>query len=316
MESHPRSLTEVGFRLSLVAGFAAAVAAAAAPKPGEEVTSPTYEAEIQEWRAQRQKRLTADDGWLTVAGLFWLHPGENRFGSAPENPVHFPEGSAPGVAGVFILDEAAGKVTVKPEPGIPIMCTGWPVKEEMVLKSDADAGGPDVLALKDLRFFLIKRSKGYGIRMRNLNAPARKSFTGLDYFPIDAGWRIQATFKPYKTPKPIPIANIVGTVDTMQSPGYVEFKREGKKYRVEPVLESPEDKELFFIFRDETSGVETYPPGRFLYSDLPVGKKVILDFNKAYNPPCAFTEFATCPLPPLQNHLQLRVTAGEKRYGH
>lgn len=279
------------------------------------MSSSAYEAEIQEWRTQRQARLTSDDGWLAVAGLFWLKSGENRFGSAPTNAIVLPAESVPPQAGTFTLDEVKGQVRVTAAPGVPLTCAGNPVRE-MVLKSDAD-GKPDVITLNDLRLFVIKRTKGYAIRMRHLNAPARKNFTGLDYFPIDTAWRIEGRFVSYDPPKPVLIANVVGTMDTMLAPGYVEFARDGREYRVEPMLESAESEELFFIFKDETSAKETYPPGRFLYSDLPVEGRVVLDFNKAYNPPCAFTDFATCPLPPPQNHLRLRVTAGEKQYaGH
>jgi len=278
----------------------------------ESSDSSTYETEIRAWREQREARLKADDGWLTVAGIFWLRPGENRFGSERENAIVLPKGSAPGRAGSFFL--AGDSVRVAVEPGVPLTCEGKPV-QEMILKSDAE-GQPDVLILNDLRLFVIKRSKGYAIRMRHLNAPARKNFTGIDYFPIDATWRIEARFVAYDPPKPVVVPNIIGTADTMLAPGYVEFVRGGRTVHLEPVIESVEDEELFFIFKDETSAKETYPPGRFLYSDLPAAGKVILDFNRAYNPPCAFTDFATCPLPPPQNHIRIPVTAGEKRYGH
>jgi uncharacterized protein (DUF1684 family) len=286
--------------------------AALAPVVALAVDRSTYDEEILDWRKRRAERLTAEDGWLTVAGLFWLKPGENRFGSAPENAIVLPAGSAPPAAGSFVL--AGDSVVVRVRPGVAVTCEGKPVVE-MTLRSDQD-GKPEVLALDDLRLFLIKRTKGYAIRMRHLNAPARRQFTGLDYFPIDPAWRVEARFVPYDPPKPIPIPSVVGTVDTMRAPGYAEFTRDGRIYRLDPVLESDGADELFFIFKDETSGVETYPPGRFLYSDLPAAGKVVLDFNRAYNPPCAFTDFATCPLPPSQNALRLRVTAGEQRYGH
>lgn len=277
------------------------------------MTPSNYEDEILKWRAERQARLTSDEGWLTVAGLFWLEPGENRFGSAPGNAIQLPSGSAPPQAGVFTLDEAGGEIRVAAAPGTPLTCSGNPV-EKMVVKSD-DGGAPDILALNDLRLFVIKRSKGYAVRMRHLNAPARKSFTSIDYFPIDRDWCVDARFVAYDPPKPVSIANVTGTVDTMLAPGYVEFERGKRKFRLEPMLEEPESDELFFIFSDETNGEETYPAGRFLYAALPVEGRIVLDFNRAYNPPCAFTDFATCPLPPPQNQLRVRVTAGEKRYG-
>jgi uncharacterized protein (DUF1684 family) len=298
----------------MVAGvMVAAVMAAGTMTAGTmEPAPPDYEAEIHTWRKDRETRLKSDEGWLTVAGIFWLKPGENRFGSEPGSAIVLPKGSAPARAGRFFL--AGDSVRVVVESGVPITCEGKPV-EKMKLRSDGE-GKPDVLVLNDLRLFVIKRGKGYAIRMRHLNAPARKSFTGIDYFPIDVDWRIDGRFVAYDPPKPVAVPNIIGTVDTMLAPGYVEFARGGRTVRLEPVLETDDSDELFFIFKDETSGKETYPPGRFLYSSLPADGKVVLDFNRAYNPPCAFTDFATCPLPPPQNHLKLRVTAGEKHYRH
>jgi uncharacterized protein (DUF1684 family) len=268
-----------------------------------------YVAGIGEWQEARETRLTADDGWLTVAGLFWLEDGEQSFGSDPESAIVLPE-SAPSRAGSFIMSE--GKVRVRVVPGVSVTCDGQPVGE-MLLTSDAD-GEPDVLVLDDLRLFLIKRSKGHAIRMRHLNAPARRAFTGIDCFPVDPEWRVEARFVAYDSPKRIPIANVVGSVDTSLASGYVEFERDGQLFHLDPIGDSPESETLFIIFKDQTSGRETYPPGRFLVaSRLPDGE-VVIDFNKAYNPPCAFTDYATCPLPPPENQLAIRITAGERLY--
>lgn len=269
-------------------------------------------AEVERWRNVRVTRLTSETGWLSVAGLYWLEPGENRFGTAPDNDLVFPAGSAPDYAGFFRL-ATDGTVTIHVFPNAGVTHEGRTVNE-LRLTSDAE-GTPELLALRDLRFFLIHRGKGPAVRLRDLNAPGRVHFGGIENYPIDAAWKFEARFVPYDSPKPVEIANIIGTTDTMMSPGYVEFERDGMTWRLDPVLEGPEETELFFIFKDGTSGSETYPPGRFLYADPPVDGRVILDFNRAYNPPCAFTDFATCPLPPPQNTLTLRVTAGEKRYG-
>lgn len=273
-----------------------------------------YVNDVEAWRRDRVARLTSETGWLSVAGLYWLKPGENRFGAAPDNDLVFPAGSAPDYAGFCHL-APDGRVTIHVLPNVGVTWDGRPV-DEMQLTSDAE-GKPEVLALERLRFFLIRRSKGLAIRLRDLNAPTRVNFAGIESYPIDPNWRIEARFVPYDPPKPIEIANVIGSTDTMMSPGYLEFDRDGKTWRLDPVQEGPEDTELFVIFKDQTSGAETYPPGRFLYADAPVNGRVRLDFNKAYNPPCAFTDFATCPLPPAQNALAVRVTAGEKRYrGH
>jgi uncharacterized protein (DUF1684 family)/dienelactone hydrolase len=287
------------------------------PGSGSMETAPPanpYEAEIRDWQEKRRQRLLADDGWLTVSGLYWLKEGTNVMGSDPAGAVVLSAAEAPRRAGV--LQVAGDQVTLHVEPGAPITRDGEPVMSDLILTSDAE-GKPDVLALGSLRFYLIKRSKGFGIRIRDLNAPARTQFAGIETFPVDSTWRFEARFIPYQPAKPIEVPNILGTVDTMLAPGYVEFMRDGRTYRLDPVLESSDSDEFFFIFKDGTSGTETYPPGRFLYTGLPVDGRVTIDFNRAYNPPCAFTNFATCPLPPEENALDLRVTAGEKMYrGH
>lgn len=273
-----------------------------------------YRAEIEEWRRNRVSRLKADNGWLAVAGLYWLKPGANRMGTGPDNDIILPAGSAPSVVGTVTLG-TDGRVSLDVLSNVAVAWNGQPVRR-MTLTSDDNGGTPEVLALNDLRFFLIKRTKGFAIRLRDLNAPGRRAFSGIESFPIDTTWRCEARFVPYDPPRQVEIASVIGTVDTMLSPGYAEFTRDGQAWRLDAILESPTDTEYFFIFKDGTSGTETYPPGRFLYSDLPVEGRLVLDFNRAYNPPCAFTDFATCPLPPPQNALTLRVTAGEKKYGH
>jgi hypothetical protein len=198
--------------------------------------------------------------------------------------------------------------------GISVTHEGQPVRER-ALASDRD-GKPTVLALDDLRLFVIHRTKGFAVRLRDLNAPARRSFGGIERYPIDPSWRIVGHLRAGGAPTSLVIPSVIGTVDTMPSPGAVEFERAGRTFALHPVVEDSASGELFFIFRDETTGEETYPGGRFLYADRPsAAGEVILDFNRAVSPPCAFTEFATCPLPPPINALRLRVTAGEKHRG-
>ncbi|HEX7878280.1 MAG TPA: alpha/beta fold hydrolase [Candidatus Eisenbacteria bacterium] len=288
----------------------AAPRAGAATGGGATTDDQAWRSELAEWQTRRAARLTADDGWLTVAGLFWLEPGLNRMGTAEDNAIRLPEGSAPPRAGSFLLEN--GVVSVESLPGVPLMNQGKPI-ERMTLRADAD-GSPDTLALGDLRMIVIRRSKGLAIRLRDLSAEARRNFAGIECFPPDPAWRIEARWVPYDPPKPVEIPNIIGSIDTMMAPGRAEFEKDGRAYSLEPVLEEG-DTDLFYIFKDGTSGKTTYPPGRFLYSGAPVDGKVTLDFNRAYNPPCAFTAWATCPLPPRQNELSLDVTAGEKLYG-
>jgi uncharacterized protein len=258
--------------------------------------SETYQSEIAKWRKQREAELLADDGWLTVTGLFWLHQGANRFGSGAANEIVLPSDSALKSGGSFDLDHE--KVVMRMDG------------QSRELRADA-TGSPDVVTLGSLSLFVIRRGDRYGIRLKDRNSRLRKDFTGLRYFPANESYRVSARFVP--DARKIPIPNILGQTEEMPSPGYVEFDLEGRKLRLTPVEESPN--ELFFIFRDLTSGRETYGSGRFLHTALPKDGKVELDFNKAYNPPCAFTPYATCPLPPKENRLPVGIAAGELKYG-
>jgi uncharacterized protein len=271
-----------------------------------------YDKEIETWRQARETRLRSDEGWLTVAGLFWLKEGENRLGSDPNAEVVLPGHSSPARAGILRVHK--GKVTLEPAAGVPITLGGKPAAR-MELRSDLP-GPADVLVLGQTKFFVIERSGKLAIRLRDLQSPARKSFTGLRWFPIRKEYRVVGRFTPHATPKKLTIPNVLGLVEEMVSPGYVTFQLQGKEHRLEPVYETPEQDELFFIFRDKTAGKETYGAGRFFYAANPKNGEVIVDFNKAYTPPCAFTRFATCPLPPRQNLLPVRIEAGELDYGH
>jgi len=270
-----------------------------------------YRAEVRKWREERETRLKADGGWLTVAGLFWLKEGANRFGTDPGNDIVLPAGSAPARAGVFTF--AAGRTTVTLEPGVAATIAGKAVTTAD-LKSDA-AGPPDVLTLRGLTMQVIKRGERHGIRLKDRDSGLRKAFTGLRWFDVKEDYRVTARFVSYGAPRPVKVPNILGQTEAMPSPGYATFALNGKEVRLEGVLEEPGAEELFFILRDETSGKETYPAGRFLYADLPKKGSIVLDFNKAYNPPCAFTPYATCPLPPPQNWMPVRIEAGELDYG-
>jgi hypothetical protein len=273
----------------------------------------TYTDEIQKYRDARVARLKTDTGWLTVAGLFWLKDGESTFGADAHNAIVLPAGRrAPAHAGAFV--HAGGKTRVRALPGTPLVCRGKPVTE-MLLRTDED-DSTDVLEMGPLRFFVIVRGGKHAIRMRDLESPQRAGFTGIESYNIQPAYRVAARFEPYSPHKRVPVPNIVGIIDTMMSPGALVFEIDGKPARLDPVLESPDATQLWCIFSDATSGSETYPGGRFLYADMPKDGIVMLDFNKAYNPPCAFTAFATCPLPPLQNDLDVPIRAGEKTYGH
>jgi uncharacterized protein len=297
-----------GGRAALIALAALALAvtraAAAAPDPEAE------RAAVLAWRAERLASLTSDTGWLTLAGLYWLKPGNNSFGRAPDNALTLDNPSLATTAGSFVL--SGRQVLFVARPGSGVTHDGAPVGT-LELRSDAQ-GEPTVLASGALRFFVIERVGHIGVRVRDLDNPHRRNFRGLEYFPVSADWAVQARFERYVPARRIRIMNILGMEEEMPSPGAVVFSRDGREWRLDTVLEQPGDQELFIMFADATSGHETYGAGRFLYIPLPQGDTVRVDFNKAFNPPCALNDFATCPLPPYQNRLQLRVDAGEKAY--
>lgn len=289
--------------ITLLAAATLWAADATAPDPD------TYRKEIETWRQERNEGLKKEDGWLTLVGLYWLKPGENRFGSDPQNPVILPAGKAPGVAGVLVREGDA--VTVRVEPGVAVTAGGHELKPGMPLKKDVD-GEPTILELGSLRFYVIQRGDRLGVRIKDRESATLATFHGLDNYPIQPEWRVVARFEPHKDRK-IPIANIVGQMQDTPSPGTVVFERDGKTYRLDAIEGSPEGG-LFLIFGDTTNGKETYGAGRYLDTDPPKDGKVVVDFNTAYNPPCAFTAFATCPLPPRQNKLPVAVEAGEKKF--
>ena len=265
---------------------------------------------IGEWRAQRVAALTSDEGWLTLAGLFWLKDGDNSFGSAADNALVLDNPALAGHCGTFSVSGHAVRFTAASACGVTH--DGQPVSS---LELSADTSGhPTALASGTLRFFVIERAGNLGVRVRDLNNPHRTGFKGLSYFPVNTAWLLDARFEPYQPAHRIRIINILGMEQEYESPGAVVFEKDGREWRLDAVLEEPGDRELFIMFADATSGHETYGAGRFLYVPLPSAGHTRLDFNKAYNPPCALNDFATCPLPPLENHLKLRVEAGEKTY--
>ncbi|MEO8216785.1 MAG: DUF1684 domain-containing protein [Acidobacteriota bacterium] len=283
-----------------------------APQPRAATGSPipagiSYEKEITSWQQDRVANLRKDGSWLTLVGLYWLHPGANPVGSGRSNTVLLPEGKAPATAGSFLVEGET--VRVEARAGSGITSGGKPVTS-LELKSDEN-GDPTELKLGSLTFYLIKRVGKYGIRVKDSETALRVNFQGLDYFPIAPVWRIEARFEPFNPPRKIPIVNVLGMTEDEPSPGQIVFEVDGSEYRLDPILEEGST-DLFVIFRDGTAGKETYGAGRFLYADPPKDGRVILDFNRAYNPPCAFSPFATCPLPPRQNRLPFRIEAGEK----
>jgi uncharacterized protein (DUF1684 family) len=268
------------------------------------------QAAIARWRSERVESLTSDNGWLTLAGLFWLKEGENTFGRGSGNSLVLDNAALADTAGAFLLSGHQVRFRARPDSGVTH--DGRPVTE-LDLAPDT-SGHPTVLECGALRFYVIERAGNLGVRARDLDNPHRSGFRGLEYFPVSTGWVVNARFERYQPAHHLRIVNILGMELEMESPGAVLFARDGREWRLDTVLEEPGDRELFIMFADATSGHETYGAGRFLYIPIPTGATVPIDFNKAYNPPCALNEFATCPLPPWQNRLKLKVTAGEKKY--
>lgn len=298
------------FNLALVSLFSfSACQKSTAPAPAFDAAA--HATEIQQWQSARLASLTKDDGWLTLIGLFWLNEGENKFGSDSGNPVVLPKDKAAGVAGSLWLEK--GRVRLAARPGTQITADGK-VVTTLDLKDDNDESGPTILKLGSLLINVVKRGERIGVRVKDTENRTRREFKGLEYFPIDPKWRLEARFEPYQPPKTIPITNVLSMTDDEISPGALAFEVDGKTYRLDPILEKGAT-ELFVMIADETTGRETYGAGRYIYVSPPdASGKVVLDFNKAYSPPCAFTNHATCPLPPRQNHLPFRIEAGEKKY--
>ena len=265
------------------------------------MSSDPYSESIRDWQKHRDVGLRADNGWLTLVGLFWLKPGDNTIGSAGDNDFVLPKSVAAHLGRLLVAD---GKVTFIEPSGA-----------QKPLSYDDDK--PDVIHAGSVSFLVIKRGDRLGVRAKDSESAVRKNFEGMSYFPINPAMRFEATLIP--DVQKIPILNVLGQTEMQESPGWVEFKQEGHTYRLRPIYEdTAKGKTLYFLFKDLSNKTTTYQAGRMLNVPLAVNGKVDLDFNRAYNPPCTFTPYATCPLPPKENRLPFVVNAGELRYkdGH
>lgn len=269
--------------------------------------SDDYPRSIETWRAERTARLLRPTGWLSLIGLHWLSPGDNSVGSAADNSIKLATG-APYLGTVTL---AAGKVTFVPAPGAMLSVDGSPAYPAE-LQPDR-TGTPTLVTSGTVSFHVIARGDKLGLRVKDTESDRRKNFAGLDYFPIDPSWRIEAKWVPFEQPRAVDITNIIGQVSPAAVTGKAVFTRDGHTYELLPIDEGPAEP-LFFVVSDSTSGNETYGACRFVYADQPKDGKVILDFNRAQSPPCAFTPFATCPLPPKENRFSVPIRAGEKDY--
>lgn len=267
----------------------------------------SYEQEQVQWRQDQEKDLKQADGWLTLAGLFWLKEGRNTVGGSADSDLVFPGTNVPPVIGAIDFQDGTATFTADPKAAVTI-----DGKEARTAQLSADiTGKPTIVRVGTLSFNVIKRGPRYGVRLRDSANPRLTAFTGMKWFPVQDSMRIVATFTKYETPHAVKIMDRVGNQLELTAPGLLSFKIGEQELTLEPVME---DEKLFIIFRDLSSGKETYGAGRFLYADAAVDGKVILDFNQAVNPPCAFTPYATCPLPPARNSLKVAIRAGEIKY--
>jgi hypothetical protein len=266
------------------------------PPPEADPAAAAFAAEWKAWHEQRIARLAAPDGWTALVGLHWLEPGENRI---------------PGLPGVFVL--ADGAVTLRASAA-----DGWRLEggeaapvEARALATDA-AEKPDRLEQGSRKAVVIDRGGKLAVRVWDAESPARKGFRGVDAWPADPRWKVTARWEPYEPPREVDVPSVTGTPTREKVPGRAVFEVAGKSVALEPTGDGGD---LFFVFKDATAPRETYGGGRFLSAAAPKDGTVVLDFNRAYNPPCVFTPFATCPLPRPENVLAVRIEAGEKVWG-
>lgn len=270
---------------------------------------PGYRAGIEKFRADREATLRAGDGWLSVAGLFWLKDGPNRVGTEQGSDVLLPEGAAPARVGVFTVQ--GGAATFEPAPGATLTLDGEPLRAPATLRPDGQGRQPSTIGAGRLKLLFIKRGERLAIRLKDNESELRRNFTGCRWYPVREEWRIEANFLPQPGGARITLETVAGTKETYDSAGFAEFTRDGRQFRLEAARSG---QRLWFVFRDGTSGKTTYAGARQLYAELPRDGRVTLDFNRAYNFPCAFNPWTTCPLPPPQNRLALAIEAGELDY--
>lgn len=264
----------------------------------------SYEDEIRAFRSRREVQIAGEAGWLTLTGLAWLREGDNTVGSDPTSVVVLP---APAPTRVGTITRTGRATRFSPAPGVSVRADGVPLTRPIALESDKTK-----LEVGPITFNVIERGERLGVRVRNRDAAARRTFAGLRWYPIDPRMRIRARFEAWPEPKSFPVQNVLGDMAQMESPGRLHFAVDGRDVSLDAFFEDEERSELFIIFKDRTNGDTTYGAGRYLYVPVPADGVVDLDFNRAYNPPCAFTTFATCPLPPRPNWLPIRIEAGER----
>ena len=294
-----RFLRLVGMLLSVLLVNASCSSAA------DDVDRAVLEAEVLEWRDSRRASLMAPTGFLNLAGLFWLDEETATFGSAPDNDLVFPAAADPHI-GIFRL--TGDGVVMEPRQGVAVYSGDQRVGETLIADDTTDE--PVMITHGALAWTVIKRDGRYAVRLRDFEHPALASFPPLQYFPIDPSWRVEARLERYSEPRRVAASTVIeGLGWNPESPGVAVFRKDGETHRLEAYASG---ERLFFVFGDRTNGKETYPAGRFLYTAIPgEDGRIVLDFNRAYSPPCAFNDFSTCPVASPRNRLPVRVTAGE-----
>jgi uncharacterized protein (DUF1684 family) len=301
----PRNILRISAAVAVATLSSTAIGGLAAP-----ALAGDWRADLDAWKQDRDAKLRRPDGWLTLIGLAWLSAGENAVGAAPDAAVRLPADRSPELIGRIFVD--AERLRFDARKGAEVTADGRPVTS-IELRTDLADEGPTVLRYGSLSFYVIERSNRLAVRIKDAQAEALERFAGLEYYPVDARWRVPARFEPAPPGTTYAVPNVLGWVEEMNQPGWVEFDLDGATHRL-IALDDTGDGRLFLVFGDRTNGRETYGGGRFLYTDPPVDGATTVDFNRAYNPPCVFTPYATCPLPPPGNKLPLRIEAGEKKY--
>jgi uncharacterized protein (DUF1684 family) len=274
-----------------------------------EISRAELEADVADYRKARAARLSSEKGWLTLVGKVWLAPGRHRVGSAPSCEIRLPREKSPAHVGTVTLEQG-GIVRFVADPSAELRARGARVTA-LVMRSDADPE-PDEITLGSLTLQLIRREDALAIRIRDSESEARRTFAGVPAYPVDPALRVVARFEPFAAEREVVFDDSDGHPQSYIAPGVAVFERSSVTCRLLPVYES-DRKRMFVLFADPTNRDETYGSGRFLYAPLPEAGRIVLDFNKAFNPPCAFTPYAVCPLPPPDNHLTIPIPAGEKR---
>jgi len=281
--------------------------ASATPEPAETDLVSSVDEDNQQWRQRRDSGLRREHGWLSLVGLEWLKPGANKVGSGAGSDAVLPGG--PDYWGTIYLEGDSLRFERNPDSGVLVDGTA---PDEIELVADIQ-GEPTIVQSGSIQFHAIFR-ESYALRVSDSQAPALLGFEGIPYYPIQPEWRIEGRLIPATEGETIEIGNVLGQVSDTPVFGVLEFDRDGETYRLIGLGDDTSES-LWFIFSDRTSGHGTYGAGRFLYSEgLPENGRLVVDFNKAYNPPCAFSDYATCPLPPQENRLNLAITAGEKDF--